>query len=69
MTLPKGYEDKTVKLYTEDECWSMVTRAIVRMMYDMIATHEAHGKKEIPVDWIRDYTDDIAINFPRIQDE
>jgi hypothetical protein len=67
MTLPDGWKEGTIKLYTEDEVWTHVTRAITRMMYDCIATHEAHGKTVIEVEWLRDYTDDIAVNFPRIQ--
>lgn len=59
---------KELKLYNEDEVWKLVTKAITRMMYDMIATYEARGLNEIPIGWIRDYTDDIAVNFPRIQD-
>ena len=70
MSMPKGWDkpEKVLKLYNEDEVWELVTKAITRLMYDMIATYEAHGKDTIPVDWIRDYTDDIAVNFPRVQE-
>ena len=59
-------QDKDVKLYTEDEVWNFVTKAIVRVLYDAIATHEAHGEHTIEVGWLRDYTDNIAVTFPRI---
>jgi hypothetical protein len=59
-------QDKDVKLYTEDEVWNFVTKAIVRVLYDAIATHEAHGEHAIEVGWLRDYTDNIAVTFPRI---
>ena len=59
-------QDKDVKLYTEDEVWNFVTKAIVRVLYDAIATHEAHGEHSIEVGWLRDYTDNIAVTFPRI---
>jgi hypothetical protein len=36
------------------------------VLYDAIATHEAHGEHSIEVGWLRDYTDNIAITFPRI---
>ena len=58
--------DRDVKLYTEDQVWQFVTKAITRVLYDAIATHEAHGEHTIEVDWLRDYTDNIAITFPRI---
>ena len=58
--------DRDVKLYTEDQVWQFVTKAITRTLYDAIATHEAHGEHTIEVDWLRDYTDNIAITFPRI---
>jgi hypothetical protein len=54
------------KLYTEDQVWQFVTKAITRTLYDAIATHEAHGEHSIEVGWLRDYTDNIAITFPRI---
>ena len=59
-------QDKDVKLYTEDEVWNFVTKAIVRVLYEAIATHEAHGEHSIEVGWLRDYTDNIAVTFPRI---
>jgi hypothetical protein len=59
-------QDRDVKLYTEDQVWQFVTKAITRTLYDAIATHEAHGEHTIEVDWLRDYTDNIAITFPRI---
>jgi hypothetical protein len=58
--------DRDVKLYTEDQVWQFVTKAITRVLYDAIATHEAHGEHTIEVDWLRDYTDNIAVTFPRI---
>jgi len=72
MTLPKGWKEETpedpitdLHLYDENTVWELVTKAITRVLYDAIATHEAHGLNYIPVDWLRDYCDDIAINFPR----
>jgi hypothetical protein len=59
-------QNKELKLYTEDQVWKFVTQAITRTLYDAIATHEAHGEHSIEVDWLRDYTDNIAITFPRI---
>ena len=58
--------DRDLKLYTEDQVWQFVTKAITRTLYDAIATHEAHGENTIEVGWLRDYTDNIAITFPRI---
>jgi hypothetical protein len=46
--------------------WDFVTKAIVRVLYDAIATHEAFGESSIEVGWLRDYTDNIAVTFPRI---
>jgi|TARA_R110002051_G_C8722507_1_gene496887 hypothetical protein len=57
-----------IKTFTEDEVWNLITKAITRIMYDAIATHEAHGQNVIEVGWLRDYTDMIAVSFPRIQD-
>jgi hypothetical protein len=51
---------------TEDEIWKFVTKSITRTIYDVIATYEAHKSSFIPVAWLRDYADDIAVNFPRI---
>lgn len=59
-------QDRDQKLYTEDQVWDFVTKAIVRVLYDAIATHEAHGEHSIEVGWLRDYTDNIAVTFPRI---
>ena len=61
-------QDKTLRTFTEDEVWKLVTKAITRTLYDAIASHEAHGEKSIEIDWLRDYTDMIAVSFPRIQD-
>jgi len=58
--------DRDQKLYTEDQVWDFVTKAIVRVLYDAIATHEAFGESSIEVGWLRDYTDNIAVTFPRI---
>ena len=58
--------DRDLKLYTEDQVWQFVTKAITRTLYDAIATHEAHGENTIEVGWLRDYTDNIAVTFPRI---
>ena len=58
--------DPNLKLYTEDEVWEFVTKAITRTLYDAIATHEAHGENSIEVGWLRDYTDNIAVTFPRL---
>jgi len=58
--------DRDLKLYTEDQVWQFVTKGITRTLYDAIATHEAHGENTIEVGWLRDYTDNIAITFPRI---
>ena len=60
--------DKTIKVFTEDEVWKVVTKAITRTLYDAIASHEAHGEQVIEVGWLRDYADMIAVSFPRIQD-
>ena len=59
-------QNRDLKLYTEDQVWEFVTKAITRTLYDAIATHEAHGENTIEVGWLRDYTDNIAITFPRI---
>ena len=59
---------KEIKTFDEDEVWNLITKAITRIMYDAIATHEAHGQSVIEVGWLRDYTDMIAVSFPRIQD-
>ena len=40
-------QDRDLKLYTEDQVWDFVTKAIVRVLYDAIATHEAHGEHSI----------------------
>jgi hypothetical protein len=58
--------DRDQKLYTEDQVWKFVTQAITRVLYDAIATHESHGEHSIEVGWLRDYTDNIAVTFPRI---
>ena len=58
---------KELNLYTEDQVWELVTKAITRTLYDCIASHEAHGQVMIEVDWLRDYADMIAITFPRIE--
>ena len=74
MTLPKGWEIPTTnskkqeKLFNEDEVWKLVTKSITRVIYDCISIHEARGLNEIDIGWLRDYTDAIAINFPRIQE-
>lgn len=60
--------DQNEKLFTEDQVWKLVTKAISRTLYDVIATHEAHGENVIEVEWLRDYTDMIAITFPRIDE-
>jgi len=62
-------QNKTLRLFTEDEVWSLVTKAITRTLYDCIATHEAHQQEVIEVEWLRDYADMIAVTFPRIQDD
>lgn len=64
-------KDKTVADHewvkvTEDDIWKFVTRSIARCFHDVIATHEAHESQFVPVPWLRDYADDLAINFPRI---
>ena len=59
-------QNRDLKLYTEDQVWKFVTQAITRVLYDAIATHEAHGEHSIEVGWLRDYTDNIAVTFPRI---
>ena len=46
--------DRDLKLYTEDQVWKFVTEAITRVLYDAIATHEAHGEHSIEVGWLRD---------------
>ena len=58
--------NKELKLYTEDQVWKFEAQAITRTLYDAIATHEAHGEHSIEVGWLRDYTDNIAVTFPRI---
>jgi len=52
---------------TEEDLWLFVTRSITRTLQDIISTHEAHGSEFVPVPWLRDYADDLAINFPRIR--
>jgi hypothetical protein len=52
---------------TEDDLWVFVTRSVTRCFHDVIATHEAHDSQFVPVPWLRDYADDLAINFPRIR--
>jgi len=64
MTLPKGWENE--KYYSAKECRDEVVKAITRVIYDCIATHEAHGLDHIMVGWLRDYCDDIAVNFPKM---
>ena len=61
--------DGNKKLFDENEVWKLVTKAITRTLYDAISTHEAHGQNVIEIEWLRDYTDMIAMTFPRIQDE
>ena len=61
-------QDKTLRTFTEDEVWKLVTKAITRTLYNAIASHEAHGEQVIEVGWLRDYADMIAVSFPRIQD-
>ena len=61
-------KNKKIRLFNEDEVWHIVTRAITRTLYDAIATHEAHKQDVIEIEWLRDYTDMIAVSFPRIQD-
>lgn len=55
--------------FTEDEVWEFCTKSITRVLYDIIATHEVFDEQFIPVDWLRDYADDLAIQFPRIKKE
>ena len=51
---------------TEDQLYKFVTRSIARCFHDVIATHEAHESEFVPIPWLRDYADDLAMNFPRI---
>ena len=46
-------QNRDLKLYTEDQVWKFVTQAITRVLYDAIATHEAHGEHSIEVGWLR----------------
>jgi hypothetical protein len=61
-------QNKEIRLFTEDEVWKLVTKAITRTLYDCIATHEVHKQDVIEVEWLRDYADMIAVSFPRIQE-
>ena len=54
---------------SENDIWKFVTKSISRVLYDAVATHEAFDSSYIPVAWLRDYADDISINFPRIRPE
>ena len=51
---------------TEDEIWKFVTKSITRILYDIIETYDDHEEQFVPVGWIRDYADDIAVSFPRV---
>lgn len=58
---------KELRTFTEDQVWNLVTKAITRTLYDVIATHEAHEADAIEVEWLRDYADMMAVAFPRVQ--
>jgi len=62
-------EDKRWDKISEDNVWEFTTKSILRCFYDVIATYEAHNEDMIPIDWLRDYVDNIAITFPRIHAE
>lgn len=55
--------------WTEDDIYQFTVRSIARVMYDAIATHEAHEQDYIAVEWLRDYADNITATFPRILKE
>ena len=62
-------KDKGWEKITENNVWEFTTKSILRCFYDVIATYEAHHEDHIPIDWLRDYVDNIAITFPRINAE
>ncbi len=62
-------KDKRWAEINESNVWEFTTKSILRCFYDVIATYEAHNESLIPVDWLRDYVDNIAITFPRINAE
>jgi len=53
----------------DDKWWEFTARAIVRAIQVAIETHEKHGEEYIHVDWLRDYADDIAVQFPKTAPE
>ncbi len=61
-------EDKKIPwtYVSEDQIWKFVTKAIGRVMYNVIETYEDHEEEWISTKWLRDYTDDIVATFPRI---
>lgn len=52
-------------LYSREQVVKICSKAITRSIYDVIATFESHERDHIPVDWLRDYADDVGINFSK----
>ena len=52
-------------LYSREQLVKICSKSITRSIYDVIATFEAYKRDHIPVDWLRDYADDVGINFSR----
>ena len=61
----KTHKENEWVYLTEDEIWKFVTKAIGRVMYNVIETYEDHEEEWISTKWLRDYTDDIVETFPR----
>jgi len=54
---------------TEEELRKYVIKAIGRTFHRIIDTFESHHEDTIPIEWIRDYIDDVIETFPRIVPE
>ena len=52
---------------TSDNQWKVNKQALLRALYDMIEAYEVRGESYIPVAWMRDYVDDIAVYYPETE--
>ena len=63
-----GKKDNILYL-TEDELRRFVVKAIGRTFHRIIDTFETHEEAMIPIEWMRDYIDDVIETYPRIVPE
>jgi len=61
-------ENERIEL-SEEELRKFVVRAIGRVFHNIIDTFETHDIDKIPIDWMRDYIDNIVETFPYILPE